>query len=96
MIYALKANKTKMAQLLRMHGYKPVISQARFAKLFRRRSYTLVWKEPAGVFEARLFTAGGVSHLRITHEGESKILQVPLSALKQLSMAEPVNESCAQ
>lgn len=96
MVYYLKANKTKMVKLLRMHGYRPIVSQARFEKMFRRRSYTLVWKEPAGFFEARLFTAGGVSHLRITHEGESKLLRVPLSVLRQLDMAEPAGDPRAQ
>lgn len=96
MIYYLKANKTKMVKLLRLFGYHPTVSQARFEKMFRRRSYTLIWKEPAGFFEARLLTAGGVSHLRITHDGESKMLQVSLAVLKQLDMAEPSSKSSNQ
>lgn len=96
MIYYLKANKTKMVNLLRQLGYHPTISQARFEKMFRRRSYTLVWMEPDGFFEARLLTAGGVSHLRITHDGKSKMLQIPLALLKQLDMAEPSEKPCDQ
>lgn len=96
MVYYLKANKTKMVNLLSRFGFSPTVNQARFAKMFRRRSYTLSWKEPAGFYEARLFTAGGVSHLRITHDGESKMLQVSLSVLKQLDMAEPASKLCDQ
>lgn len=96
MVYYIKANKTKMVKLLRLHGYKPIVRQAHFEKMFRRRSYTLIWKEPAGYFEARLFTAGGVSHLRITHDGESKILQISIAVLKQLDMAEPASKPCDQ
>ena len=90
MMYYLKANKTKMVKLLHRFGYKPTVSQARFEKMFRRRSYTLLWKEPTGVFDARLFTAGGISHLRIAHDGESKMLQVSLTVLMELDMVEPV------
>ena len=96
MAYYIKANKTKMVDLLRLYGYKPIVHSARFAKMYRRRSYTLIWKEPAGFFEARLFTVGGVSHINITHDGESKMLRVPLAVLKQLDMVEPVSTSCDQ
>lgn len=96
MVYYIKANKTKMVDLLRLYGYKPIVRQARFEKVFRRRSYTLIWKEPAGFFQARLLTAGGVSHLCITHDGEDKMLRVPLAVLKQLDMVEPVSKSCDQ
>ena len=96
MAYYIKANKTKMVNLLRLYGYKPIVRQARFEKLFRRRSYTLIWREPKGFFEARLFTAGGISHLRITHGGESKMMQVSLTVLKQIDMVEPASKLCTQ
>ena len=96
MAYYVKANKTKMVELLRLYGYKPIVHSARFEKMFRRRSYTLIWKEPAGFFEASLFTAGGVSHLSVTHDGENKMLRVPLAVLKRLNMVEPVSASCNQ
>lgn len=96
MVYYIKANKTKMVELLRLYGHKPIVRQARFEKMFRRRSYTLIWKEPVGLCEARLFAAGGVSHLRITHDGGSKILRIPLDVLKQLDMVEPASTNCNQ
>ena len=96
MMYYLKANKTKMVKLLRRFGHQPVVSQARFEKMFCRRSYTLLWKEPSGVFDARLFTAGGVSHLRVAHDGDSKMIQVSLTLLMELDMVEPAQSTPVQ
>ena len=96
MVYYLKANKTKMVKLLRRFGYHPTVSKARFEKMFRRRSYTLVWKEPSGFFDARLFTAGCACHLRIAHDSQSTMLQVSLTVLMELDMVEPVKSAPVQ
>lgn len=90
----LRANKTKMVQLLRDKGYTPTIKRARFEKAFRARSFWLTWMESSGMLEALLMTAGGRTYLRVrnlTDGGEDKFIHVPLAELEKYQMTEEVN-----
>ena len=91
----LKANKTKMVQLLRDKGYTPTIKRAKFEKAFRTRSFWLTWLESDGMYEALLMTAGGQSYLRLrnlTAGGEDKFIHVPLAELEKYQMTEVINK----
>lgn len=90
----LRANKTKMVQLLKDKGYTPTIKRAKFEKAFRARSFWLTWTQSDEMLEALLMTAGGRSYLRVrnlTAGGEDKFIHVPLAELEKYQMTEEVN-----
>ena len=86
--YVITANKTKMVSLLRGRGYRPSVRTAHFSKLYHRRSYTLIWKEPSGQFDAYLSAVSGKPILRITHAGVSKSITLSIAELDQYNMTE--------
>lgn len=86
--YVITANKTKMVSLLCGRGYRPTVRSAYFRKLYRRRSYTLIWKQPAGQYEAYLSAVAGKPVLRITHAGESKCITLTMTELDKYNMKE--------
>lgn len=45
MAFYLKANKTKMVNLIRLKGYKPTLRRSHYEKAFRARTYWLSWME---------------------------------------------------
>lgn len=94
-ITVLKANKTKMVQLLRAKGYKPTIKRAHFEKAFRARSYWLTWIESDGMHEALLMTAGGRTYLRVrnlTTGAEEEMIHIPLGELEKYNMKEEIEK----
>lgn len=65
-----------------------MVRTAHFSKLYHRRSYTLVWKEPAGQFDAYLSAVEGKPILRITHAGESKYVTLTFAEIDKYNMKE--------
>lgn len=86
----LRANKTKMVNLIRAKGYRPTIKRARYEKAFRARSFWLTWLESDGLYEALLMTAGGRTYLRITNKttDEEKMIHIPLAELVKYDLVE--------
>lgn len=88
----LKANKTKMANLIQSKGYKPTIRRAHYEKAFRARSYWLTWLENDHFYEALIMTAGGRTYLRVTDKttGAEEMIHIPIDELRKYEMLEEV------
>ena len=92
MAFYLKANKTKMVNLIRLNGYKPTLRQSRYEKAFRARTYWLSWMENDCLYRASLMTAGGRTYLRVINQttNADKMIHIPFDELKQYEMLEEI------
>lgn len=88
----IKANKTKMVNLIRAKGYHPTVRRAHYEKAFRARSYWLSWLEGDGLYKALLMAAGGRAYLRVSNQtaGEEKMIHIPIEELRKFQMTEEI------
>lgn len=92
MAFYLKANKTKMVNLIRLKGYKPTLRRSHYEKAFRARTYWLSWMENDCLYKASLMTAGGRTYLRVINQttNAEKMFHIPIEELRKHEMLEEV------